>query len=122
MLYTFGSKRWKESAHPKIKPFLTEIITRSREHRNAYKKSDNQRFAQLWCALAEVSKDIKNIEAKIQGLQLIPTPKAFDRDFLSKFYLNRLIGKTASQIETARQLLEEERKQQKELLDSLKQF
>lgn len=44
---------------------LKELIERASKFRYAYSQADDVRIAQLWVALAEISKDLKEIKEKL---------------------------------------------------------
>ena len=64
-----GTKKWRDKVHAKIRPHLDEIMDRSRMHVEAFKISDNPRFAQLWCAMAELTRDLKIIDARLRRIE-----------------------------------------------------
>ncbi|MCS7093915.1 MAG: hypothetical protein RMJ18_01910 [Candidatus Aenigmarchaeota archaeon] len=53
---------WKELLEPKTKEVLKELIERAAYHRHAYSQADDVKIAQLWAAIAEISKDLKEIK------------------------------------------------------------
>lgn len=53
---------WKDSLNPEIKEILKEVLERSSYHRYAYTQADDVRIAQLWVAIAELARDIKEVK------------------------------------------------------------
>jgi ribosomal protein L18 len=58
-------KDWKDILDEKTKEELKELIERTAKHRYAYSQSNDVRIAQIWAALAEISKDLKEIKEKL---------------------------------------------------------
>ncbi len=66
-----GSRKWKEKMHHSIKAQLNEMIKRSRSHGEVYRSSAYPHIAQLWCALAELSTDVKFLELRMKRIEKI---------------------------------------------------
>jgi len=60
---------WKEMLDPQTKEVLKELIERAAYHRHAYTQADDVKIAQLWAALAEISKDLKEIKEMLGKLE-----------------------------------------------------
>jgi site-specific recombinase len=58
-------KDWKNLLDERTREELKELIERAAKHRYAYSQADDIRIAQLWVALAEISKDLKEIKEKL---------------------------------------------------------
>jgi len=58
-------KDWKNLLDDKTREELKELIERASKFRYAYSQADDVRIAQLWVALAEISKDLKEIKEKL---------------------------------------------------------
>jgi flagellar biosynthesis chaperone FliJ len=72
----FGEEKdWKELLEEESKTELADIIEKARKHRAAYMQADDVKVAQLWAALTEISKQIKNLECRLTKSECIA--KAF---------------------------------------------
>ena len=60
---------WRKSVDPIIKEYLDLQIKESNKFRNAFSKSKNPANAQLWIAIANLTKHIFNLELKIRYLE-----------------------------------------------------
>jgi len=58
-------KDWKNLLDERTREELKELIERAGKHRYAYSQADDIRIAQIWTALAEISKDLKEIKEKL---------------------------------------------------------
>ncbi|MDI6825884.1 MAG: hypothetical protein QMD36_01665 [Candidatus Aenigmarchaeota archaeon] len=68
----FGEERdWKELMEEKSKIELAELIEKAKKHRAAYLQADDVKVAQLWVALTEVSKQLKDTGSKLERLENI---------------------------------------------------
>ena len=66
----FGEEKdWKELVCAPAQEILAELIERAKVHRCAYMQADDVKVAQLWCALAEITKDIKELQAKVARME-----------------------------------------------------
>lgn len=66
----FGEEKdWKEFLCEDIKVYMAELIEEAKKNRCAYMQADDVKVAQLWCALAEVSKRLKGVEAKLDKIE-----------------------------------------------------
>jgi hypothetical protein len=59
MFFEDEEKDWKELLDDKTKQVLAELFDISKRHRGAYSQAEDVKAAQLWCALAEVMKELK---------------------------------------------------------------
>ncbi|MFZ3077009.1 MAG: hypothetical protein WA139_00980 [Candidatus Aenigmatarchaeota archaeon] len=64
-----GSRKWKEKMHYSIKAQLNEMIKRSRSHEEIYKSASNPTAAQIWCAIAELTTDVKFLEIRLKRIE-----------------------------------------------------
>lgn len=62
-------KDWKECLDPKTKEVLRELIERTSYHRCAYNHAEDVRIAQVWVALAEITKDLKEIKEMLGKIE-----------------------------------------------------
>ena len=64
-MLVFGEEKdWKELLSEDMQAELAELIERAKKHRGAYMQADDVKVAQLWSALAEISKEIKDIKRR----------------------------------------------------------
>jgi len=67
----FGEEKdWKEFLCGNAQVELAELIERSKQHRCAYMQADDVKVAQVWCALTEVSKQVKKIEERLGKVEI----------------------------------------------------
>lgn len=62
---------WKEKIDPIVKTHLDKQIGESLKHKQAYSNANNPAHAQLWTALANISKEIFEINLKLNYLEKI---------------------------------------------------
>ena len=55
-------KDWKNCLEPNTRESLKEILEKIAIHRGAYSLADDVRIAQLWVAIAEIHKELKEIK------------------------------------------------------------
>jgi hypothetical protein len=68
----FGEDRdWKELMCEKAQVELAELIEKAKKHRCAYMQADDVKVAQVWAALTEVSRQLKDIECRIARMECI---------------------------------------------------
>jgi hypothetical protein len=60
---------WRDYVDLDLKDYLEMQIIESSKQKHAYKKSKNPSNAQLWCAIANLSKQIFNLNLKINYLE-----------------------------------------------------
>ena len=60
---------WKEKVDPSIKTHLERQIGESIKHREAYENAKNPANAQLWITIANLSKEIFDINLKLNYLE-----------------------------------------------------
>jgi len=61
--------KWRGNVEPGIKDHMESLIGNVYRYKNSYKKSKNPSAAQLWCALAIMSKQIFELNLKIKLLE-----------------------------------------------------
>ena len=67
----FGEEKdWKEFMCEDGQVELAELIEKAKKHRCAYMKADDVKVAQVWCALTEVSKDLKKMNEKLKKMEV----------------------------------------------------
>lgn len=62
-------KNWRDLVDPLIKDHLEVQIKEASRHKKAYDQAANKGDAQLWIAIANISKQTFNIELKIKYLE-----------------------------------------------------
>lgn len=62
-------KNWRNSVSPLLKNHLELQINETLKQKKAYSKSRNKANAQLWCAVANLSKQIFDLNLKINYLE-----------------------------------------------------
>lgn len=62
---------WRKDIDSSIKDQLEILIEDAHKHRTNYKRSKNPSAAQLWCALAEMSKQMFDLNLKIKLLEKV---------------------------------------------------
>ncbi|MDI6806691.1 MAG: hypothetical protein QMD14_02655 [Candidatus Aenigmarchaeota archaeon] len=60
---------WKSLLREDAKILLSEVFDATRMHRAAYTSTPEVKFAQLWCALIEVRREIKRLNETIGKLE-----------------------------------------------------
>lgn len=60
---------WRDYVDLDVKDHLEMQIAESSKQKHAYKKAKNSSNAQLWCAIANLSKQIFNLNLKITYLE-----------------------------------------------------
>lgn len=66
----FGEEKdWKEFLCEDGQVELCELLERAKKHRCAYMQADDVKVAQLWCALTEVAKELKETKAKLARVE-----------------------------------------------------
>ncbi len=66
----FGEEKdWKEFLHPETQTELGDLIEKTKQHRSAYMQADDVKVAQVWCALAEFSLEMKKMGEVVERLE-----------------------------------------------------
>jgi len=63
---------WRKVLHPSLKPHLEHQIRETFKHRKVIRRSSDPKNAQLWVAIANISKDMAEIKQKL-GISNIKT-------------------------------------------------
>lgn len=63
------AKNWRETVDPSIRGYLEMQIREAGRHKNSYRLSDNPSNGQLWIAIANLSKQIFDINLKLNYLE-----------------------------------------------------
>jgi len=63
----FGEEKdWKELLCGNAQVELAELIERAKQHKCAYMQADDVKVAQVWCAMTELSRQLKSVEEKVE--------------------------------------------------------
>lgn len=60
---------WRDKADPTIKPHLEKQIAETIKNRQAYGEATNPTAAQLWVAIANLSKEVFDLNLKVSYLE-----------------------------------------------------
>ena len=61
--------KWRDGVDPLIKNHLDKQVAESVRHRRDYEKAKNPGLAQLWIAVANLSKELFEMNLRIKGLE-----------------------------------------------------
>lgn len=62
---------WRKDISPEIKAFLEALVEDAHKHKDVYMKSKNPSAAQIWCALASLSKQLFDLNLKLKLLEKV---------------------------------------------------
>jgi len=113
----FGEEKdWKEFVCAPAQEILAELIERAKVHRCAYMQADDVKVAQLWCALTEITKDIKELQSKVARME-----KAFKAiEALGDLEKRRALEERI--VDVLRAKREDEKEQARKIVDVLMEF
>ena len=57
--------KWRKVLHPTLKPHLEHQISETFRHRKVISRSEDPKTAQLWVAVANLTKEIYEIKQKV---------------------------------------------------------
>ncbi len=60
---------WRSKVDPTLKKYLETLVYESSKQKDAYKLAPRPEVGQLWCAMADLSKQIVNLNLKIKYLE-----------------------------------------------------
>jgi len=60
---------WRNKIDPSLKPHLEKQILEATKQKKAYKKAKDKATAQLWCAIANLSKQIFDLNLELDYLE-----------------------------------------------------
>lgn len=66
-----ADSNWRKDISPEIKEFLEALVENVHKHKPAYVKAKNPSSAQLWCALANLSKQVFDLNLKLKILEKV---------------------------------------------------
>ena len=69
----FGDKTeedWKDLLCGNAQVELAELIERAKQHRCAYMQSEDVKVAQVWCAVAEVSREMTKVGQRLEKVEV----------------------------------------------------
>ena len=77
---------WRNNVDPFLKPHLERQILESVKYRNSFNRSSNPGLAQLWIAIANLSRDLFDMNLKFDYLEraLRETVESKKRDSVEK--------------------------------------
>ncbi len=67
--YEKEMKTWREKVDPSIKDHLEVQIAEAAKHKEAYKEAKEPANAQLWCGIANLSKQISELSMRLKYLE-----------------------------------------------------
>jgi len=113
----FGEERdWKEDVCGPAQELLAELIEMAKKHRCAYTQADDVKVAQLWCALVEVTRELRETKAKVEKME-----KAFKGlSALGETEKRRALEERVTEILKAKR--DEEREAARRIVDTLMEF
>ena len=62
-------KDWRDRLDAQAKHDLKDITKKTVTYKQAYKKAENPATSQIWIALVEISRSLKNLEKRIETLE-----------------------------------------------------
>ena len=62
-------KDWRDRLDAQAKHDLKDITKKTITYKQAYNTSDNPAISQIWIALVEISRSLKNLEKRIETLE-----------------------------------------------------
>lgn len=65
------NRNWRKRVDPIIKDHLETQIKEASKHKNAYRMSSNPSNAQLWCAVANLSRQIFDVNLKLNYMERV---------------------------------------------------
>ncbi len=60
---------WKENLSLEAAAELEDLLKKVQKHRCAYKQAPEVQIAQLWCALIEIRREIKELEQRLSRIE-----------------------------------------------------
>ena len=66
-----AKKNWRKDVDSSIKDYLEALVESVHHHKDSYKNAKNPPAAQLWCALAHMSKQVFDLNLKIKLLEKV---------------------------------------------------
>ena len=113
----FGEEKdWKEFLCSPAQELLAELIEKAKIHRCAYTQADDVKVAQLWCALTEVARELKETQLKVERME-----KAFKAiSAMGEAEKRRVIEEKVT--DALRVKREEEKEEARKIVDTLMEF
>jgi len=62
---------WRDKVDPGLKKFLEILIVESRKQKDAFLEADDPKIAQLWCALADLGKQMVELNLRLSYLERV---------------------------------------------------
>jgi len=69
VIFGGDEKDWKEFLCGNAQEELAELIEKAKQHKCAYSQADDVKVAQVWCALTEVSRQMKKIDERLTRVE-----------------------------------------------------
>jgi hypothetical protein len=66
-----NKRNWKTYLNLDDESILNDILKMTARHRGAYKNASDVGIAQLWCALIELEKQIRNLDTRLARIERI---------------------------------------------------
>lgn len=64
---------WQDDLSPSFKLYLDKVIKNSAEHKDAILQAQDKKTAQLWIAIAQLSKELRESKIRVKYLETILT-------------------------------------------------
>ena len=75
-------KDWRDRLDAQAKHDLKDITKKTVTYKQAYKEAENPAIAQIWIALVEMSRSMKNLEKRIETIEDLHFEKKKKGDIL----------------------------------------
>ena len=113
----FGKEEdWKDLLCDNSAAELAELIEKTKKHRCAYMQADDVKVAQVWCALVEVYKKLKEVECRVAKMESVAKEFIEMGEFAKKEALKTKVG------DILKPKTSEEREQVDKIVESLMGF
>ena len=66
-----ATKNWKELLSIDDEEVLNELLKKAAKHRGAYKNADDVKIAQLWCASLELKKENVALNKRLKRIEYL---------------------------------------------------
>ncbi|MEM7821476.1 MAG: hypothetical protein QXX38_01540 [Candidatus Aenigmatarchaeota archaeon] len=102
---------WKECLEEETRNILANIFEKIRKHKCAYMKADDVKVAQLWCAIAEMNKEIKEMTSLLRKIEepfksIVAIGEAEKKRTIEKFITQIIRPEREEEKEATRKLVE----------------
>ena len=69
IIFRKEEKDWKSLLREDAKILLSEIFEQTKKHRGAYSYAKDVKHAQLWCAIVELKRELRELNERIKKLE-----------------------------------------------------